>query len=308
LNFVIKKAEDTKTRNILKKKQETNKRITTRMAIYHHTTRMIGRSNGGSPVRALAYISGVQLTDERTGEIFDFKDKSVDEIQILLPSNAPIWAKDLQKLVNEDPERGLQILSDMANRAEKRGDAQVYREIEFSLPRELTYEQRKQLATDYVQDQFCSLGMLAIQSFHTEIDEKTGEFNLQGLNPPELNPHCHTFFLTRELTEEGLAEKKNRDWNGRDVHEVWREQWAQYASFHLKMHGHDITLDHRSYADQGLDIEPQVKLGKGVKEQEKRAQGKKGLEEEQRLREKSIGEEPSLDKGQELIPSRTRIH
>jgi ATP-dependent exoDNAse (exonuclease V) alpha subunit len=234
---------------------------------------MIGRSQGGSPVKALAYISGTQLKDERTGEIWDFKDKSVQEVQILLPENAPMWAKDLQKLVNEDPEKGLQFLSDMANRAEKRNDAQVYREVEFSLPRELTYEQNKALATEYVEDQFCSLGMLAVQSFHTEKDEKTGE----------LNPHCHTFFLTRELTDmdssNGLSEKKNRGWNEREAHEVWREQWAQYASFHLKMHGHDINLDHRSYKDQGLDIEPQVKLGKGVKEQEKRGSlGSKGLD------------------------------
>lgn len=251
------------------------------MAIYHHTTRMIGRSNGGSPVKALAYISGARLSDERTGEVWDFKDKSIDDVRILLPDNAPLWAKEIQKMVSEDREhddknpdnrghnnreldnrdKGLQLLSDIANSAEKRDDAQVFREIEFSLPRELTAEQNKKLAEEYVQDQFCGMGMLAIQSFHTEICEKTGE----------LNPHCHTFFLTRELTETGLSAKKNRDWNQKSVHEVWREQWASYASFHLKMHGHDITLDHRSYKDQGLDIEPQVKLGKGVNEQEKRA-------------------------------------
>ena len=221
------------------------------MAIYHHTTRMIGRSKGGNPVKALAYIAGVQLADQKTGETFDFKDKAVEDVQILLPENAPAWAKETQKLVNEDREKGLQLLSNIANAAEKRVDGQVYREIEFSLPRELTSEQNKKLAEEYVQDQFCGLGMLAIQSFHTEVCEKTGE----------LNPHCHTFFLTRELTEEGLSLKKNRDWNQRELHEQWREQWAQYASFHLKMHGHDITLDHRSYRDQGLDIEPQVKLG-----------------------------------------------
>ena len=234
------------------------------MAIYHHTTRMIGWSNGGSPVKALAYISGIQLTDSRTGEAWDFKDKSVEKVQILLPDNSPVWAKEIQKLVLEDREKAIQVLSDIANAAEKRTDAQVYREVEFSLPRELTYEQNKQLATEYVQDQFCQRGMLAIQSFHIEKCENTGE----------LNPHCHTFFLTRELIEDGLSLKKNRDWNERDLHGEWREQWAQYASFHLKMHGHDITLDHRSYKDQGLDIEPQVKLGKGVKEQEKRGQGK----------------------------------
>ncbi|MFX7849568.1 MobA/MobL family protein, partial [Acinetobacter baumannii] len=86
--------------------------------------------------------------------------------------------------------------------------------------RELTYEQNKQLAIEYVQDQFCQRGMLAIQSFHVETCEKTGE----------LNPHCHTFFLTRELVEDGLSAKKNRDWNERDLHGEWREQWAQYAS------------------------------------------------------------------------------
>lgn len=267
------------------------------MAIYHHTTRMIGRSNGGSPVKALAYITGSQLVDQRTNEVFDFMNKSVDEIRILLPEDAPGWAREIQKLVCEnkdlnerDPNnrapsdsgtshpvldnraidnraKGLQLLSDIVNAAEKRGDAQVYREIEFSLPRELSDEQNKALAVEYVQDQFCGMGMLAIQSFHTEVCEKTGE----------LNPHCHTFLLTRELTEEGLALKKNRDWNQKSVHESWREQWASYASFHLKMHGHDITLDHRSYKDQGLDIEPQVKLGKGVCAQEKRAKTKEYL-------------------------------
>ncbi|MDZ4322697.1 MAG: MobA/MobL family protein, partial [Alphaproteobacteria bacterium] len=193
------------------------------MAIYHHTTRMIGRSNGGNPVKAIAYISGIQITDPHTGEVFDFQDKSVQDVQILLPENAPAWAKEIQQLVATDREKGIQLLSNIANAAELRKDAQVYREIEFSLPRELTYEQRKVLAQEYVQDQFCGLGMLAIQGFHEETCEKTGE----------PNPHCHTFFLTRELVErelvredlvegdssQGLASKKNRDWNTREVHE-----------------------------------------------------------------------------------------
>jgi ATP-dependent exoDNAse (exonuclease V) alpha subunit len=237
---------------------------------------MIGRSGGGNPVKALGYITGAAISDEKTGEVFNFMDKSVEEVRILLPCDAPGWAKDLQKLVSEDKEAGLQLLSNIVNAAEKRVDGQVYREIEFSLPRELTFEQNKKLAEEYVQDQFCGLGMLAIQSFHVERCEKTDE----------LNPHCHTFLLTRELTEDGLSIKKNRDWNERSVHEVWREQWAQYASFHLKMHGYDITLDHRSYADQGLDIEPQAKLGKGVKEQERRAKTQERVKNAENIGEK----------------------
>lgn len=156
---------------------------------------MIGRSGGGNPVKALAYIAGAQLVDQKTGEVFDFKDKSVEEVQILLPQDAPQWARELQKLVNGNPEssnrelgyrgidkrepdhqelsdqklnsreKALQLLSDITNAAEKRVDGQVYREIEFSLPRELTYEQNKKLAAEYVQDQFCGLGMWLSRAF-----------------------------------------------------------------------------------------------------------------------------------------------
>jgi hypothetical protein len=76
------------------------------MAIYHHTTRMIGRSKGGNPVKALAYITGVKLTDQNTGEVFDFKDKSVEDVQILLPENAPIWAKEIKNLLVKIEKKG----------------------------------------------------------------------------------------------------------------------------------------------------------------------------------------------------------
>ena len=236
------------------------------MAIYHCSIRMIGRgiqSNGakGNPVKALGYIAGTEITDKATGEVFGFKDKSVQDVQILLPENAPQWARDIQKLVADDREAGIQLLSDIANAAEKREDAQLYREVEFSLFRELTYDQNKAAAEEFVKDQFCREGMLAIQAFHVEMDEETGE----------LNPHCHNLLLTRELVEEGLSKYKNRDWNSKVLHAEWREQWAQVGTAHLKQNGFDITLDHRSYKDQGLDIEPQPKLGKSVTEQEKRA-------------------------------------
>ena len=99
--------------------------------------------------------------------------------------------------------------------------------------------------------------------------------------------------------EEGLSLKKNRDWNERSLHENWREQWASYANFHLRMHGHDITLDHRSYKDQGLDIEPQVKLGKGIKERERRAKSRGDFEEKS-----SDSSGNKQDKNQKLRSSR----
>ena len=40
-----------------------------------------------------------------------------------------------------------------------------------------------------------------------------------------------------------------------------RKEWADHCNHHLQQAGHDITLDHRSFKEQGLDKLPTVKLG-----------------------------------------------
>jgi ATP-dependent exoDNAse (exonuclease V) alpha subunit len=37
----------------------------------------------------------------------------------------------------------------------------------------------------------------------------------------------------------------------------WRERWAELANERLAELGHDIRVDHRSYAAQGIELEPQ---------------------------------------------------
>jgi Ti-type conjugative transfer relaxase TraA len=230
------------------------------MAIYHLRIKMITRSKGNT-VHKLAYNTATKLKCQRTQRTWDYTKKPVSKVHILLPEDAPQWAKDLQKLVEKDKQKGLNILSDLVEAAEKRNDSQVYRELEFALPRELTDEQNRKLAEEYIQDQCCKLGMVAIQAFHIDYDKKTGE----------RNPHCHTLLLTRQLTETGLAIKKDRTWNQKIHHERWREQWAAYANFHLRLHGFEQTLDHRSNKEQGLELEPQSKLGSNIQEIEHRA-------------------------------------
>jgi ATP-dependent exoDNAse (exonuclease V) alpha subunit len=58
-----------------------------------------------------------------------------------------------------------------------------------------------------------------------------------------------------------------------------REQWANYSNFHLKLNGHDIQIDHRSYKECGIEMEPQPKRGRGIIEQEKRIQKLEGGDE-----------------------------
>jgi ATP-dependent exoDNAse (exonuclease V) alpha subunit len=45
---------------------------------------------------------------------------------------------------------------------------------------------------------------------------------------------------------------------------LWREAWAEVANKHLFLHGHDIRIDHRTLDAQGIDLEPQHKIGSAL--------------------------------------------
>jgi ATP-dependent exoDNAse (exonuclease V) alpha subunit len=79
----------------------------------------------------------------------------LQHVELLLPQDAPSWALKIQKLMTEDRQKGVQDFVDKVEAAEKRIDAQVWKEFEFALHRELTEEQNKALAREFVQDQLC---------------------------------------------------------------------------------------------------------------------------------------------------------
>lgn len=227
------------------------------MALYHFSAKVLTRSSRNT-VGALAYRAGCKLYDDQTGRSFNYQSKSVEHVELLLPKDAPEWAVNIQKLISEDRQKGVQALCDIVESAEKRIDAQVWREFEFALHRELTHEQNMALAREFVQDQICSRGMAAQLNFHFDIDKETGEEK----------PHCHVVMTTRRLEEEGLSPKKEREWNKKELLQELRVQWQDYSNFHLKLHGHDIQIDHRSHVERGIEMEPQPKMGKNVLEME----------------------------------------
>ena len=235
------------------------KGIKNRMALAHGRLKMISRSNRNT-VRALAYRTGCKVYDHRIGELMVTVKKvhEVQHVELLLPQDAPEWALELRNLIATDRQKGVQKFSDIVEASEKRKDAQVYREYEFALPREFSDEQCINLANEFIQDQMCGQGMAVLANFHLDIDEETGE----------RKPHCHALMLTRRLTELGLSLKKEVDWNRRSLGAELREQFVAYTNFHLKMYGFDERLDHRSYAERGIDLEPQPKRGTNIKDME----------------------------------------
>ena len=208
------------------------------MAIYHFSAKVISRSTGRSAVAAAAYRSASRLFDERTEQPFDYSRKSgVLHSEILLPDAAPERWSDRQVLWNE------------VEWGEKRKDAQLAREIEFALPREIQPADGIELARAFVEREFVQRGMVADLNVHCDIGD-------DGLP----RPHAHVMLALREVGADGFGAKA-RDWNSTALLEHWREAWAEHVNARLAELDHDIRIDHRSLKDQGIDLEPQFKIG-----------------------------------------------
>lgn len=216
------------------------------MATYRLEAKIIGRSQGRSATASAAYRAAEQIEDARTGQGFDYtRKRGVLHTEIIAPDGTPDWMGDRAQLWNA------------VERAEKRKDAQLAREILLSLPHELTPAQRIELVQGFVRAEFVSEGMIADIAVHAP--DRLGDTR---------NHHAHVMLTMRELAGEGFGPKV-RAWNSTEQLEAWREHWAQTVNAELERQGHDARVDHRSLADQGIDREPEPKQGPVATEMER---------------------------------------
>src|SRR5205807_9573968 len=144
-----------------------------------------------------------------------------------------------------------EALWNAVERAAKRKDAQLAREIELALPVELGKDEQIELLREFTQRSFVSKGMVVDLALHRD-------------NPE--NPHAHLLLTTRDITAEGFGAKR-RDWNAKAALLEWREQWAEIANAYLARAGPDIRIDHRTLEAQGLDLVPGRKIGVSLERQ-----------------------------------------
>ena len=208
------------------------------MAIYHFSAKVVSRANGSSAVASAAYRSASELHDDRLGRDHDFSNKAgVIHSEVMLPEGAPERLNDRATLWNE------------VEAGEKRKDAQLAREVEFSVPREMNEKQGVALARDFVQKQFVDRGMVADLNVHWD-KAKDGT--------PK--PHAHVMLAMREVGPEGFG-KKNRDWNSTELLKDWREAWSAHVNERMAELGLEGRIDHRTLEAQGIELEPQHKIG-----------------------------------------------
>jgi hypothetical protein len=213
------------------------------MAIYHFSAKVISRANGSSAVASAAYRSAERLYDQRLGRAHDFTNKSgVVYSEVMLPDGAPERLGDRSTLWNE------------VESGEVRKDAQLSREVEFAIPRELNQQQGIDLARDFVQAEFVDRGMIAGLNVHRDM-------GAHGF----AKPHAHVMLTMREVSGREVSGDgfgaKVRDWNKTELVQKWRERWAGHVNERLASLDIDARVDHRSLEAQGIDLEPQNKIG-----------------------------------------------
>src|SRR3974390_3197824 len=208
------------------------------MAIYHLHVKVIGRKSGSSAVASAAYRSGARLRDERLDRGQDFSGKrGVVHSEVMLPENAPQAWSDRERLWND------------VEAFEVRKDAQLAREVEFAIPREMSEAQGIELARDFVQAEFVDQGMIADFNVHWDM-AKDGT--------PK--PHAHVMLTMRSVDENGFGQKV-RDWNRTEMVERWRERWAELANERLAGLDIDARIAPRTLEAQGLALAPQSQIG-----------------------------------------------
>ena len=236
------------------------------MAIYHNNADICSGKKGGSAVASAAYQAGEKLLCEVEKDYKDYTHKeNVLDNGIVKPDNAPDWCLDRERLWNEvEKKEGL--------------EGQYARKHNLALPKELSFEEQKQLVLSYCRA-LAKQGMVCDWAMHN--------------NKDGTNPHCHIMTTMRAFNEKGewMAKEKNvtirdsegkaicigRDKKGRKRYKhttikttnwdetatliKWRNDWEVLTNQALEKAGSDARVSAKSFRKQGRADLPTQHLG-----------------------------------------------
>lgn len=211
------------------------------MAIYHATVKAFSRGKGHSATAAAAYRAGLDIADTGARTVHRFSRRSgVASYFQLAPAGSPAWCSDPK------------VFWDAAEAWESRANARVGREVETSLPSELSAEQRQVLALDLGQAMVDRYKVVVLVAIH-----------LPGKFSDARNHHVHLLLSPREVGPEGFgiracAEFDARGGAGADAVREVREIVATIINRHLKASGVKTQVDHRR-----LDVQAHAAAAKG---------------------------------------------
>ena len=243
------------------------------MSIYHLNMSNVSRQAGSSSCATLSYISGVAIHEERTGSNYQYgrAERVVCTGTIIPPGAPPEY---------QDPE----VLFNAIENHETAANARTAKKIEIALPREFDLQTSRDVVEDYIKRNLTSCGYAATYAIHHDKDGN--------------NPHVHILVANRVIGKNGewggkrkmiyetdadgnrvpLLDKKtgqqkvdshgrkqwkriNAEVNPLDEKRTLkdlRKAWADICNERLEAAD---KIDHRSYAEQGIEKIPTVHEG-----------------------------------------------
>lgn len=252
------------------------------MAIYHVSC-SVKTGPLQSAVAASAYISGEAIRRDLDGTTkrYGRTERILDPGGIMTPEHVPAGIVDRASLWNAveaiDGHRG-----------------QMCRSWNIALPHELSHDQQRELAQEFICREFVGRGMIADWAIHSDVAGKNPHLHVLTTMRPIVQGQdgCWTFGAkARSVTERDAAgraicigrdksgHKRYRkrkvpttDWNDKDTLVAIRAGWAAVANAYLGRAGEAARIDHRSYADQGVEQLPTIHMGYAATAMERRGE------------------------------------
>lgn len=242
------------------------------MAVYRLSVTALSRSHNRNAVAAAAYRAGQTLVDHATGTEHDYSRKEgVLHSEIVLPPDAPEWAKSASR----------EELWNRADAAENRKNSTVAREVQISLPHELSPDQRQALTLDFaaqIADQYKVAVDVSIHAPNADPTPLRKERPaIKDEVPDAKNHHAHLLLTTRQLRDPDQPYitppkltpasdhfgDKTRDLDGYRSGAVaqLRVDFCELQNKALDSAGLDIRVDHRTLEAQLLDPIQEIEVG-----------------------------------------------
>lgn len=236
----------------------------------HLSFQNISSGSGRSAIASASYRSGEKLFSEREDRNYFYSRKVKPESFILVPDNAPEWAKDRERLWNE------------VEAVENKSNSRYAKEFNVALPIELSDDEQRNLLTNYVQENFVESGMVADVAIHR--DHKG-------------NPHAHVMLTNRPFNPDGtwgikskkeyiLDENGNKiltksgyasnrkiwltDWDKKEKINEWRSNWAKSVNRVLEKKNLPDRISEKTLEEQGIKEEPTKHEGRSRYADERR--------------------------------------
>ena len=276
------------------------------MSIYHCSIKIISRSGGRTAVASAAYRAGEKLRNKETGLIHDFtKKRGVILNEIMLPKHAPERYRNREILWNEVQKIEKRSDAQFAREVEVALPAEMNREDQISCVRSYVTDNfvSKGMIADWALHDtgngnphaHIMLTMRGIDDHEKWLQKQKTVFanSRDKEGRPIYDPRLPSYdpkdkegtsqYRIPVLDSEGNQKTRIRkgkgteylwekitipsnDWNEHSNAEIWRASWADHCNRYLDR---ENRIDHRSYARQGIDLEPTIHEGIVARDMEK---------------------------------------